>query len=127
MRSGEGFILVYSITSRSSFDEVSAFYQQILRVKDRDAYPVVIVANKCDLQHERVVSTQEGRDLARRFNCRFIEASAKQKINVDEAFHSIVREIRRYNGKGASMEGASGKMGGSSNKLKKKKQPCTIL
>jgi GTPase SAR1 family protein len=46
MRSGEGFILVYSITSRSSFDEVSAFYQQILRVKDRDAYPVVIVANK---------------------------------------------------------------------------------
>ena len=39
----------------------------------------------------------EGRDLAKHFNCRFIETSAKQRINVDEAFSSLVREIRRYN------------------------------
>ncbi len=39
----------------------------------------------------------EGEALARSFGCKFIETSAKSRINVDEAFHSIVREIRRYN------------------------------
>ena len=58
MRTGEGFLLVYSITSRSSFEEISTFQQQILRVKDRDSYPIVVVANKSDLEHERQVSTQ---------------------------------------------------------------------
>jgi hypothetical protein len=39
----------------------------------------------------------EGRDLAKHFGCRFIETSAKQRINVDEAFSQLVREIRKYN------------------------------
>lgn len=46
---------MYSITSRSSFEEVSTFHQQILRVKDKDYFPVVVVANKCDLEYERQV------------------------------------------------------------------------
>lgn len=114
MRTGEGFLLVYSITSRNSFEEISTFHQQILRVKDQDTFPVVVVANKCDLEYERQVgmngrrssfqllhllltSDLEGRDLARHFGCKFIETSAKQRINVDEAFSNLVREIRKYN------------------------------
>ncbi|KAF9091233.1 Ras GTPase [Mortierella sp. AD031] len=97
MRTGEGFLLVYSITSRNSFEEISTFYQQILRVKDKDFFPIILVANKCDLEHERQVSTHEGRELARQFNSRLIESSAKQRINVDEAFYNLVREIRRFN------------------------------
>ncbi|KNC98585.1 Ras-like protein [Spizellomyces punctatus DAOM BR117] len=123
MRTGEGFLCVYSITSRNSFEEISTFYQQILRVKDKDYYPIIIVANKCDLESERVVSTQEGRDLARSFGCKFVETSAKQKINVDEAFYSLVREIRRFNrendARGTSRNSPSGR--------KKKKNKCTIL
>lgn len=56
MLTGEGFLLVYSITSRLSFDEVSLFQQQILRVKDQDWFPMMMVANKCDLEFEREVS-----------------------------------------------------------------------
>ncbi|KAH9852199.1 ras family-domain-containing protein [Lenzites betulinus] len=97
MGTGEGFLLVYSISSRPSFDEVSQFHQQILRVKDEERVPVVLVGNKCDLEYERQVGSNEGRDLARHFGCRFIETSAKTHINVDEAFSEIVREIRRYN------------------------------
>ncbi len=93
MRTGEGFLCVYSVTSRSSFDEISTFYQQILRVKDKDYYPIIIVANKCDLVNERVVSQNEGLELATRFQSRFIECSAKQKLNVDEAFYGLVREV----------------------------------
>jgi len=120
MRTGEGFLLVYSITSRNSFEEISTFHQQILRVKDKDSFPVILIANKCDLEYERqvgmngtyphtrpspgpsVITTDdvtitEGRDLAKHLGCRFIETSAKQRINVDEAFSNLVREIRKYN------------------------------
>lgn len=58
MRTGEGFLLVYSITSRQSFEEISTFQQQILRVKDKDYFPIIIVGNKCDLDSEREVSRQ---------------------------------------------------------------------
>lgn len=97
MRNGEGFLLVYSITSRMSFEEISTFYQQICRVKDRDYFPMVLVGNKCDLEADRQVSSQEGRDLAKQFGCQFLETSAKQRINVDDAFYQVVRDIRRYN------------------------------
>jgi GTPase KRas protein len=97
MRTGEGFLLVYSITSRQSFEEIHTFYHQICRVKDRDSFPMVLIANKSDLERERQVSSQEGRDLARSFGSTFIETSAKQRVNVDEAFYHVVREIRRFN------------------------------
>lgn len=58
MRTGEGFLLVYSITSRQSFEEIMTFQQQILRVKDKDYFPIIVVGNKCDLDSERVVSEQ---------------------------------------------------------------------
>lgn len=60
MRTGEGFLLVYSITSRNSFEEISTFHQQILRVKDQDSFPVIVVANKCDLEYERQVGMNGG-------------------------------------------------------------------
>ncbi|KAI9703886.1 MAG: Ras GTPase [Candelina mexicana] len=97
MRTGEGFLLVYSITSRQSFEEIMTFQQQILRVKDKDYFPIIVVGNKCDLEGERQVSKQEGEAVARSFGCKFIETSAKSRINVDNAFFNIVREIRRYN------------------------------
>jgi hypothetical protein len=58
MRTGEGFLLVYSITDRQSFEEIMTFQQQILRVKDKDYFPMIVVGNKCDLDGERQVSTQ---------------------------------------------------------------------
>ncbi|KAJ1899575.1 RAS1 protein [Kickxella alabastrina] len=97
MRTGEGFLLVYSITSRNSFEEMPTFQQQILRVKDRDYFPMIVCGNKADLESERQVSTQEGQDIARAFGCPFHETSAKTKTNVKEAFYTLVQEIRRYN------------------------------
>lgn len=58
MRTGEGFLLIYSITSRQSFEEIMTFQQQILRVKDKDYFPIIVVGNKCDLEKDRVVSEQ---------------------------------------------------------------------
>ncbi|KAH7176269.1 ras family-domain-containing protein [Dactylonectria macrodidyma] len=95
MRTTEGFLLVYSITSRQSFEEVTTFQQQILWVKDKDFFPMVLVGNKCSLESAREVTTQEGVALARSFGCGFVEADAESGINVDESFFDLVREIRR--------------------------------
>lgn len=96
-RTGEGFLLIYSITDRDSFKEIKSYQRQILRVKDKDYYPIILVGNKSDLIMERVVAKHEGEALARTFGCKFIETSAKMRVNVDDAFYEMVREIRRYN------------------------------
>jgi len=111
MRTGEGFLLVYSITSRQSFEEILTFQQQILRVKDKDYFPIIVVGNKCDLENEREVSFEEGQALARQFGCKFIETSAKSRKNVEQAFYDIVREIRRYNKEMSYPSGGPGAQG----------------
>ncbi len=55
MLRGEGFVLVYSINDRDSFDCISHYHQQIMRVKDSESVPIVLVGNKCDLEAERRV------------------------------------------------------------------------
>lgn len=50
-----GFILVFSVTDYASFEETFKFHRQILRVKDRDEFPMLMVGNKSDLEAQRVV------------------------------------------------------------------------
>jgi GTPase KRas len=113
IRDGEGFVLVYSISSRSSFTRIQKFHHQIQRVKESSAsspsypgsplsaaapfgqVPVMLVGNKSDRVTEREVSTQEGHALARELGCEFVEASAKNCINVEKAFYDVVRLLRR--------------------------------
>lgn len=59
--------------------------------------PIMLVGNKSDRVTEREVSTQEGHALARELGCEFVEASAKNCINVEKAFFDVVRIIRRQN------------------------------
>ncbi|KAF9774122.1 Ras GTPase ras2 [Fusarium sp. DS 682] len=96
MTEGEGFMLVYSITSRQSFEEITAYRQQILRQKGKDYFPMVLVGNDCSQEPEREVTREEGEALAKSFECKFFEADAKSRINVDEAFFDLVRVIRQY-------------------------------
>jgi len=104
IRDGEGFVLVYSISSRSSFSRIPRFHGQILRVKESIAggnyaansnVPIMLVGNKSDRVTEREVSTQEGHALARDLGCEFVEASAKNCVNVERAFYDVVRILRR--------------------------------
>ena len=117
IRDGEGFVLVYSITSRSSFTRIRKFHSQIQRVKESSSAgsptssylsspmspvlpgggqaPVMLVGNKSDRVTEREVSTQEGSALAKEMGCDFVEASAKNCINVEKAFYEVVRSLRR--------------------------------
>jgi len=96
-RTGDGFLLVYSVTDTQSFENIMHFYIQILRVKDRDSYPMLLVANKVDLVHLRKVSEEQGRELSQKLNIPYIETSAKDPPqNVEAAFHELVRIIRNF-------------------------------
>ncbi|GAB5370423.1 hypothetical protein AAMO2058_001491700 [Amorphochlora amoebiformis] len=120
MRDGKGFLLVYNITDKTSFDNISVLHDKILRTKDANRVPVVLVGNKCDLVDERVVSQSAGQSLASKWECPFYETSAKEQINVDIAFHDLVREIRRLQ--------ASDNMPRTRTKGKRKKRKlCTII
>lgn len=96
MRSGEGFLLVFSVTDRASFDEMYKFHRQILRVKDRDEFPMLMVGNKADLEHQRIISQEEVQNVSRELRIPYIECSAKLRMNVDQSFHELVRIVRKY-------------------------------
>ncbi|VDK25130.1 unnamed protein product [Anisakis simplex] len=57
LRTGHGFLLVFSVVDRNSFEEVIRLHKMILRVKDRDEFPMMLVGNKADLEDERHVSS----------------------------------------------------------------------
>eukprot|EP01099_Mayorella_cantabrigiensis_P000675 TRINITY_DN129_c0_g1_i2.p1 TRINITY_DN129_c0_g1~~TRINITY_DN129_c0_g1_i2.p1 ORF type:complete len:154 (-),score=53.81 TRINITY_DN129_c0_g1_i2:91-552(-) len=141
---GQGFIVVYSIISRSTYEKISEFREKILMVKDEDDFPIVLLGNKCDLETDRVVTKDEGHALGKQFGVPFFETSAKNKININEAFEAVVREIKKWNGEGTAAAGnngagaagnANGANGGNSNSKeangagaqKPKKKNCTLL
>ena len=85
MKNGQGFVLVYSITAQSTFNDLRELREQILRVKETDDVPLVLVGNKCDLEDERVIGREQALKLSRQFNfCPLIESSAKANFNVNE-------------------------------------------
>jgi len=116
MRDGKGFLLVYNITSKPTFDEVSVLYEKILRTKDTDRVPIVLVGNKCDLKDERQVEYNEVAELAKKWGCPFFETSAKMKLNNEACFFELVREIRKLD-----------KALNQTRKPIRKKGPCVIL
>ncbi|KIP06952.1 hypothetical protein PHLGIDRAFT_106413 [Phlebiopsis gigantea 11061_1 CR5-6] len=94
VREGQGFILVYSIASRATFERLEVFRQAMLKVK-RTKPVFMLVGNKCDKQYEREVSREEGVNMARNFGCTFLETSAKTAQNVEVLFTTLVRLLRQ--------------------------------
>ena len=110
VKGSEGFILVYSITSKESFNELRNIYNEIQLIKDncyennenndeireKVKIPIVIVGNKKDLETGREVSEEEGKELAKEFNCPFIEVSSMDVPLANESLFLAIREIRKF-------------------------------
>ncbi|XP_062386276.1 ras-related and estrogen-regulated growth inhibitor-like protein [Sardina pilchardus] len=104
----DGFILVYSICDRASFNVVRQQVQRIRQAKNKlsAAVPIIIVGNKRDLQHRRTVSSEEGRLLALSADCGFFEISAAETYHgVLLVFHELIELIREAR---ALKKGAAG-------------------
>uniref|UniRef100_A0A8C3A3Z0 small monomeric GTPase n=1 Tax=Cyclopterus lumpus TaxID=8103 RepID=A0A8C3A3Z0_CYCLU len=124
-RSGEGFLLVFSITEQESFSATVEFREQILRVKaEEDKIPILVVGNKSDLEDRRQVSVDEARGKAEEWGVQYVETSAKTRANVDKVFFDLMREVR-----GKKMSENKDKNGKGKNKKNKKsfKERCCLL
>jgi len=111
-----GFLLIYSITNTISFSNIQMFYDQICRVKDTNDLPIMLIGNKCDLEEKREVSMEEGIKLSQKLHCEFKESSAKTRVNVEDAFTDLLREILKRNPNASELTSGH-----------KKKFSCTLL
>lgn len=123
-RSGEGFLCVFSILEQESLDAAHELREQILRVKNDDNIPFLLIGNKVDLEDRRVVSFEAANELAAQWNVPFVETSAKTRDNVDTIFYELLREIKRRRQALENIQNIGKK---SKSKKKKKKKLCTLL
>lgn len=148
MKQGQGFLLVFSITSASSLSELSELREQIIRIKDDEQVPIVIVGNKSDLEEDRAVARAKAFALSQSWgNAPYYETSARRRANVNEVFVDLCRQIIRKDLQGSGGGGKSGgdfggrgrREGGGMNRYDKKRDrerererrrrrgPCVIL
>ncbi|XP_052774439.1 GTP-binding protein Di-Ras2-like isoform X4 [Mya arenaria] len=93
---GHAFILVYSITSRQSLEELKPIFEEINEIKgpDMEGIPTMLVGNKCD-ELCREVTTAEGAALSKQWKCAHLETSAKTNYNVKELFQELLQLEKR--------------------------------
>ncbi|CAG9136840.1 unnamed protein product [Plutella xylostella] len=120
-RSGEGFLCVFSITDPESFDATQEFREQILRVKNDENIPFLLVGNKSDLQEKRRVPLDACTERAAAWRVPYVETSAKTRDNVDKVFFDLMREIRSR--KSDDSRASNGQV----KKGKSKRFKCQIL
>lgn len=92
----QGIILMYDITRMDSFKNISKWLSSLREVASPQ-FPLGLVGNKCDMEDRREVSYQEGEQMAKENNLFFLEASAKENINVKEIFVHLSKEVINQN------------------------------
>ena len=93
VKNTQGLLLTYDITSRESFEHLNQWISQIKDSQDISIFPIVIVGCKFDLEDKRKVSTEEGQQLAEKYNLTFFETSALTGKGVKEVFTTLIQKI----------------------------------
>ncbi|XP_053152598.1 GTP-binding protein Di-Ras2 [Hemicordylus capensis] len=121
---GHAFILVYSVTSRQSLEELKPIYEQICQIKgDIDSIPIMLVGNKNDEDHNREVQTSAGEAMAKKWKCAFMETSAKMNHNVKELFQELLNLEKRRT---VSLQ-IDGKKSKQQKRKEKLKGKCVVM
>ena len=96
---GEGFLLVFAINDKESFNLIKSKHDRILRGKHGVKCPILLVGNKQDLENERQVNYSEAKEMADKWGIEYIETSAKTNFNCKEVFEMLAQEIVQKKGK----------------------------
>ncbi|GCB73600.1 hypothetical protein scyTo_0002680 [Scyliorhinus torazame] len=120
---GHAFILVYSITSKQSLEELKPIYEQVCQIKgDVESIPIMLVGNKCD-DTLREVQASDGESQAKRWKCGFMETSAKTNHNVKELFQELLNLEKR---RAVSLQ-IDGKKSKQQKRTEKLKGKCVVM
>ncbi|XP_036405567.1 ras-related protein Rab-37-like isoform X1 [Megalops cyprinoides] len=92
-RDAQALLLLYDITSKSSFDNIRAWLTEIHEYAQKDVV-IMLLGNKSDMANERVIKREEGEKLAREYGVPFMETSAKTGVNVELAFLAVAKELK---------------------------------
>ncbi|NXI28054.1 hypothetical protein HGM15179_017561 [Zosterops borbonicus] len=121
---GHAFILVYSITSRQSLEELKPIYEQICQIKgDIENIPIMLVGNKNDENQNREIESSEGEAMAKKWKCAFMETSAKTNHNVKELFQELLNLEKRRT---VSLQ-IDGKKSKQQKRKEKLKGKCVVM
>lgn len=107
----DGFVLTYDISNRPSFDHVIGWMRDIKTRAPPDC-DIVLCGNKSDLDNDRVVTFDEGKQLADEYGVQFFETSALTGNNVEKMFTALATTIKHkrideFEGGGAAVTGAA--------------------
>lgn len=94
----DGYILVYSITNKTSFNRIKVLNDKILNATGNENIPRIIVGNKSDLTSQRKVTLEEGLELAKELRCSYVECSAKSNEHIADVFHMLLDKIEGTEG-----------------------------
>ena len=92
---GDGFILVFAINDKESFDYLKNIKNKINEIKGENI-PIILIGNKIDLKDEREIDEKDIKELIKKWNVEFIECSAKENINCDVILNLIALKWKNY-------------------------------
>eukprot|EP00128_Syssomonas_multiformis_P008359 Colp12_sorted_trinity150504_noHs@10513 len=93
-RGAMGILLVYDVTNEKTFENIKNWIRNIEQHASEEVEKMIL-GNKCDMDDKRQVSKERGQKVADEYGAKFLETSAKNNINVEEAFMTIARDIKR--------------------------------
>ena len=95
-KGAKGSLLVYDITNKKSFENVEKWISDLKANADEEI-SMILLGNKTDLEDKRVVSTEEGKNKAEFYNLTFMETSALNGNNIQEAFNELIMDVYKRN------------------------------
>ena len=128
-KGAHGIIVTYDITDRDSFNAVHTWMSEVEKYT-QDNITRILVGNKVDLENKRAVSYEEGQEMANHYCVRFLETSAKECKNVDQAFQLMTREIKSNvaqapsRGRNEDPQRGATKLSGGGKQLTQQKKGC---
>ena len=121
--SSDGFVILYDITNKESFQNVTSWVSQINDIASK-AVKFILFGNKNDLEEARIVKKNEGENMAKKYSMLFYETSAKTGENINEGFDFLVNEILKEDGRLSKLSKKSDAVDLTSSKKGNNKRGC---